>query len=200
MLNISIPVVFSHATHITHKDHTLLRSTNQHIAVTPGTEMSMAIGFPHSDSILDQAGLGVDSHGLVATDMVAQARLWMQATRLKLNDQLIQNWQLPASTPMSVVQAFLLATRNGGLALRRPDLGVLNVGAKADVVVWDGTAPGMIGWLDPVAAIILHSNPSHVEHVLVDGRFVKRDFRLVAEDYSQVKARYLEAAKRVHDT
>ncbi|SPO06591.1 uncharacterized protein DNG_09281 [Cephalotrichum gorgonifer] len=53
---------------------------------------------------------------------------------------------------MSVNQAFLLATRSGAQALRRPDLGVLKVGATADIVVFDGTATNLIGWRDPVAA------------------------------------------------
>lgn len=199
MLNTSIPVVFSHATHIAYEDAILLRSTNQHISITPETEMALAIGFPHSAWIMDQASLGVDSHGMVSTDIVTQARMWLQITRLRINDHLLEEWIIPSSTPMSVVQAFLLATRNGGLALHRLDLGVLSVGATADVIIWDGTSPSMLGWIDPVAAIILHSNVGDVEHVLVDGRFVKRDYKLVAKGYDIVKLRFLEAARRVHD-
>ena len=76
---------------------------------------------------------------------------------------------------MSVNQAFLLATRNGGLALKRPDLGVIAPGAKADIVVFKGDSPNMIGWVDPVAAVILHSNVGDVEHVLVNGQFKKKE-------------------------
>ncbi|RSL58834.1 hypothetical protein CEP54_007556 [Fusarium duplospermum] len=53
MLNISIPVVFSHATGLTHESAMLLRSTNQHIAITPETEMGMGIGHPYGALILD---------------------------------------------------------------------------------------------------------------------------------------------------
>lgn len=68
---------------------------------------------------------------------------------------------------MSVNQAFLLATRNGGLALRREDVGVVKVGAVADIVVFNGGSPNMLGWADPVAAIILHSNVGDVRDVMV---------------------------------
>ncbi|EKG09534.1 hypothetical protein MPH_13384 [Macrophomina phaseolina MS6] len=149
--------------------------------------------------IIDQAALGVDTHAFQSSDLVTQARVFLQNTRSAVTDELFKKWQAPRSNPMSVVQAFLLATRNGGLALRRPDLGVLSVGAKADVVVWDGTSPSLLGWVDPVAAIILHSNVGDVEHVLVDGKFVKRDHKLVVGDYGSVKSRFLDAAKRIQE-
>lgn len=112
-------------------------------------------------------------------------------------------WAVPANNPMSVGQAFRLATRSGGLALRRPDLGVLAAGAKADVVVWDGRSPALLGWTDPVAAVILHASVADIEHVLVNGVFRKRDRRLVAVDggggggYAAVQDRFLESARRI---
>jgi cytosine/adenosine deaminase-related metal-dependent hydrolase len=61
--------------------------------------------------------------------------------------KVLDRWQVPDSCPMSVNQAFLLATRNGGLALKRPDLGVIAPGAKADIVVFKGDYPNMIAGL-----------------------------------------------------
>ncbi|KAI9146714.1 5'-deoxyadenosine deaminase [Paramyrothecium foliicola] len=199
ILNTSIPVVFSHASYITLKDTMLLRNTNQYVSITPESEMGLGVERPKSSMILDQAALGVDTHAFVSSDLVTQARVYLQTTRAFINEELFKKWQIPSSNPMSVVQAFLLATRSGGLALRRPDLGVLSVGAKADLIVWDGTSPSLLGWLDPVAAIILHSNVGDVEHVLVDGRFVKKDHRLVVQDYSGIQSRFLQAQKRIQD-
>ncbi|KAI9157928.1 Amidohydrolase [Paramyrothecium foliicola] len=89
----------------------------------------------------------------------------------------------------------------GGLALRRPDIGVIRTEAKADLVVSDGTTPGMLGRRDPVAAITLHPNIGDVEQVLVDGGFVnKRNFKLVASDYPTVKERFLKTADRAQNT
>jgi len=82
---------------------------------------------------------------------------------------------------MTVRQAFLLGTRNGGLALKRPDLGVLREGAKADILVFSTDAIGLIGWSDPVAAIVLHSNVADIEDIYVDGELVKKGGKLVVD-------------------
>ncbi|KAF7158140.1 hypothetical protein CNMCM5623_002806 [Aspergillus felis] len=114
--------------------------------------------------------------------------------------QVLDHWDIPPNNPMSVEQAFLLAARGGGLALRRPDIGVLVEGAKADLVVFDGTSPNMLGWDNPVAAVILHSNPGDVEHVLVNGEFRKRDFKLVVPgNHAQIRQRFLASAKRIQE-
>jgi cytosine/adenosine deaminase-related metal-dependent hydrolase len=103
---------------------------------------------------------------------------------------------------MKVEQAFLLATRQGGLALRRPDIGVLQVRAKADIVVFNGDSPNMLGWSNPVAAAMLYTNSGDMQHVLVDDQFRKRDFKLVAGEGSKwnwedFRKRLLEVARRI---
>jgi len=98
---------------------------------------------------------------------------------------------------MSATQAFLLATRNGALALHRNDIGILAVGAKADLLVWNGRSPSMLGWSDPVAAIMLHASIGDIKHVMVDGVFRKRDGDLVVDGYEGLQDRFLESAKRI---
>uniref|UniRef100_L2G521 Amidohydrolase family protein n=1 Tax=Colletotrichum fructicola (strain Nara gc5) TaxID=1213859 RepID=L2G521_COLFN len=171
-LNTSIPVVFSHASFLTYRGASLLRSTNQYISITPESEMHYGHTHPNSHLIQDQAAIG----------------------------QVLAHWKVPTSTPMTANQAFLMATRNGGLALRRPDLGVIAKGAKADVVVWDGESPALLGWIDPVAAVILHASVGDIQHVLVDGKFVKKDRELVAANYSSVRTEFLNSARKIQDT
>lgn len=162
----------------------------------------MHYGHGHLNTPLaqDQAALGVDTHFTFSTDIITQARMWLQSTRLKFFSRTLQDWRIPTNNPMSVDQAFLLATRAGGLALRRPDVGVLQEGAKADLVVFDGSSPNMLGWADPVAAIILHSHVGDIQHVMVDGQWRKRDFELVlpqGQNRTDIQNRFLASAKRI---
>lgn len=190
-------VVFSHAMGINTANSVVLRATNQYISITPESEMGYGISHPNGHLIQDQAALGVDTFLTFSTDMMTQARMWLQRTRAKLFDQTLQKWLIPVNSPMSANQAFLMATRHGGLALRRPDLGVIRVGAKADLLVFDGRSPGMLGWVDPVAAVILHANVGDIEHVMVDGKFRKRDRKLTFENYDAVVDRFLASAAKL---
>jgi cytosine/adenosine deaminase-related metal-dependent hydrolase len=108
-------------------------------------------------------------------------RIWLQSTRLGLYQETLDRFKIPSNTPMTVRQAFLLGRRNGGLALKRPDLGVLRVGAKADVLVFSTDAIGLVGWSDPVAAVVLHSNVADIEDIYVDGQLVKKGGKLVVD-------------------
>lgn len=199
LLNTSIPVIFSHATFLTFRGAELLRLTDQYVSLTIESEMHYGHTHPISHLILSQASLGVDTHAAYSGDLLTQARIWLQSVRATLFADVLRNWETPSTSPMSVNQAFLLATRNGGLALRRPDLGIIAVGAKADLVVWDGDSPSLLGWRDPVAAVMLHASVADVEHVLVGGEFIKKDGKLTAVGYADVKKKFLESAKRVQE-
>ncbi|KAH9997822.1 amidohydrolase family protein [Xylariaceae sp. FL0662B] len=200
MLDIPAAVVFSHAAALTPTGARLLRETNQFVSITPESEMHYGHGHLHAHLVQDQAALGVDTHLAFSSDMLTQARLWLQRTRSRLYDEVLDRWQVPANNPMSVVQAFQLATRHGGLALRRPDLGVIAPGAKADLVVFDGRSPGMLGWVDPVAAVVLHAGVGDMVHVMVDGKFRKRDGKLTFQGYDGVVDRFLKSAEKIQDT
>ncbi|KAG7409087.1 hypothetical protein DER46DRAFT_665389 [Fusarium sp. MPI-SDFR-AT-0072] len=59
-------------------------------------------------------------------------------------------------------------------------IGSLEESKVADLVIWDTLSPAMICATeeDPISALILHSAPSDIDAVIVDGQFRKRDGRL----------------------
>ncbi|KAI1170351.1 amidohydrolase [Nemania sp. FL0916] len=198
ILNSSIPVVISHSAFLTARGSMLLRNTNQYISITPESEMHYGHTHPSSHLILDQASLGVDTHFAFSADILSQARLWLQRVRERFYSYTLSGrWLVPDRNPMSVNQAFLLATRRGGVALKREDLGIIAVNATADIVVWDGRSPALLGWTDPIAAVILHASIGDIDHVIVNGNFVKRDKKIVIDGYEKIEDRFLEVAASV---
>lgn len=198
-LNTSTPLVFSHASNPTTEDAYLLRSTDQYISTTPESEMQFGLPQEFSHLLMDQASLGVDAHFTFGSSMATQARIWLQAVRARLYFLLLNQWEVPINNPMSARQAFQLATQHGGLALRRPDLGVLKVGAQADVVVWNTESPNMVGWRDPIAAIMLHSDVADVEDVLVGGQFMKRSGAIIDANYGAISRQFQTSARKIQD-
>ena len=194
-----IPIIFSHASFLSYEDARVLRDTNQYMSTTAESEFHYGHVNPNAHLIQDQASLGVDTHFTYSASMVQQARLWLQSLRWPNYLEPEQQWKIPVKNPMSVEQAFHLITRAGALALRRPDLGAIMEGSKADLVVYRADAPNMAGWSDPVAAIILHSDVGDIEDVLVDGKFVKRNGKLIYSDYGELVKRFSASASRIQE-
>ncbi|RDW72754.1 uncharacterized protein DSM5745_07926 [Aspergillus mulundensis] len=194
-----LPIIFSHSPFLTDSDKEMLREHKVFISITPESECHYGIGQETGHEISDQASLGIDTNWTFSGDIIGQARLWLQLTRLRQYTKTLHTGLLPNANPMAVEQAFLLATRQGGRALRRDDIGVITVGAKADLVVFNGDSPSMLGWSDPIAAVILHANAGDIEHVLVDGEWKKKDFKLVSlpMDWKDLRTRFLESSRRI---
>ena len=57
----------------------------------------------------------------------------------------------------------------------------------------------MVGWTDPIAAVVLHANVGDIEHVLVGGEFRKRDGKLLLKngDWTDFRKKFAEIARRI---
>jgi hypothetical protein len=197
----NLPIIFSHASFLTDSDKDLMRKHNVFISITPESECLYGQGQETGHEVSDQASLGVDTNWNFSGDIVGQARLWLQLVRFRNYTKTLAAGLIPKASPMAVEQAFLLGTRQGGRALRRDDIGVITVGAKADLVIFNGDSPSMLGWSDPIAAVILHASSGDIEHVLVDGEWKKKDFKLVdlptGASWDELRERFLESSKRI---
>lgn len=199
-LNITdVPVIFSHASFISPNGARILRDSNHYISTTPESEAHYGHLNPHGHLIQDQTSIGVDTHFTFSSSMVTQARLWLQELRKRVFTKSAERWIAQTNNAMSVNQAFTLITHAGAQALRRDDLGVIAPGAKADLVIFDGTSPNMLAWSDAVAAIMLHSNPGDITDVMVGGVFVKRDGKLTHPNLKDIRKRFVKSAKRIQD-
>lgn len=199
--DLDLPVVFSHCGFATEAEIKALREHDWSISITPESEMHFGHGHQTSRLVLDQASLGIDESFTFSGDILTQARLFLQSARNVSYNNALDTGNIPRQTPMTVEDAFLLATRRGGRAVRRDDIGVLKVGAKADIVCFDGDSPNMVGWTDPIAAVVLHANVGDIQHVMVGGEFRKRDGKLVLKqgNWPEFSKKFAEVARRIHE-
>jgi 5-methylthioadenosine/S-adenosylhomocysteine deaminase len=84
---------------------------------------------------------------------------------------------------MPSMQAIELATLGGARALgMEREIGSIEPGKRADLVVLDYRAFGLTPTLDPVQNLVYHAHARDVEMVLVDGRVVVDGRRVAAVD------------------
>jgi cytosine/adenosine deaminase-related metal-dependent hydrolase len=90
--------------------------------------------------------------------------------------------------------ALRLATEGGARCLGSDDVGRLEPGYRADLVVWPGD--DLADVLDPLAGLVLGPE-RHARHVLVGGRHVVRDGRLLGADMDALRRDLARRARRL---
>ncbi|GME49280.1 5-methylthioadenosine/S-adenosylhomocysteine deaminase [Neofusicoccum parvum] len=177
-------VLLSHATGATSEDLAVAKQHGAHVASTPGTELQMGLGWSicFDEEARDIACLGGDCLANGGSSIIGEMRLGLQAERARRNQRTLDRGLAPGKLHSTVEEAFNLGTIKGARAAGMADkLGSLAVGKLADLVVFEGNSPSMVcaAQHDPVAAIVLHSNPRDISTVIVDGLVRKRHGQLL---------------------
>ena len=94
------------------------------------------------------------------------------------------------ATALSAREAFEMATTGGARALGLQDqLGSLEVGKAADIVVFDGTSPALANIHDPFQAVAYCAGPREVKDVWIAGRRVLAAGSVVGVDLAAIVER-----------
>jgi cytosine/adenosine deaminase-related metal-dependent hydrolase len=132
-----------------------------------------------------RVGLGVDgSASNDAGNLVAEARQLMLLQRVSRG-----------ADAMSAREALEIATRGGAEVLGRSDCGVLEVGKRADIAIWDITGIEAAGSWDPVAFLL--AGPMKVRDLFVEGREVVRQGQMKTIDLAATIGRQNRLAQKL---
>ncbi|MFE7439448.1 amidohydrolase family protein [Streptomyces chartreusis] len=102
------------------------------------------------------------------------------------------------TTQVPAVAALRAGTIDGARFLGLQDrIGTLSPGRAADIVLIDRTGPRLAAVRDPAVAVVLFAQSEDVRHVMVQGRIVKRDGRLVEARRSDLVRRLVDAGSAV---
>ncbi len=94
-------------------------------------------------------------------------------------------------------EVFVMATRGGARScLAEAEIGSLEVGKKADIVLLDRRAWGFIPLNDPLRQLAYSVTSEAVTHSIVDGRVLMRDRVITVLDEAAIKAEVMECAER----
>ncbi len=155
-------------------DVALLAGSGASVVHCPLVMMRMGRAMQSFDR-LQRAGiniaLGTDTFPI---DMIANMRAGVAICRLVEN----------RADAASAAALYRAATLNGAHALRRPDLGRLAPGCKADITVFDLDNTHLGQFWDPIQTMVLNGIRGCFKMVVVNGRAVMEDGRIAGVDYA----------------
>lgn len=179
-------MILAHAGCATDDDLAVLAATGTHAA-------NCAFGFAREGSNFPYArfaqagvstGIGTDSHGM---DGIGELR-----TTGLLSKQFFGKAHV--GTAHQLMRAGTLAGAN---ALRRPDLGRLQAGAKADLLVFDLFKPHLQPVWDPVKNLIWEGHAGDIVLTMVNGAPVVRNGKLLLADEGTIMREAAFAAQKI---
>ena len=194
-------MVFVHGSALTDHELRLLADTGCGLSVTPETELQMAMGIPVASRSMQagvHTGIGIDIVSNYSGDMFAQMRILLQTMRSQINLEYQRRGQAPKVITPKAMDVLRMATIGGAKALKLGrEIGTLEVGKKADIVLTSTASVHMTPAVDACGALVLNANVGDVDTVLIDGRILKRGGRLVGVDWGSLSRRLQASSDRV---
>ncbi|HEY4221960.1 MAG TPA: 5'-deoxyadenosine deaminase [Myxococcota bacterium] len=173
-------VVLAHCVWLTSDEQRSLRENQTRIAHCPSTNLKLASGVAKIPELREQGivvGIGADG---------APCNNRMSAfTEMRLA-ALLQKPRLGAAA-LSAKDVVKMATLGGAEVLGiDAQVGSIEPGKRADLIVVDASAPHMRPRTDPFTQLVYAAEASDVRHVFVDGEWLVRDHRLVRSEVEEI--------------
>ena len=195
---------FSHCCDNTDEEFRQLAEAGGRATACPSLDMAFGMGDPATGRMRDaglRAAIGVDSVIAASGDLFEEARIGLLYERIRRADAVFETGVDVKSVDQlafTAREALEAVTINGAHAIWLDDkVGSLTPGKKADVILLRGTDLNLVPLSDVVGTIICCASRGNVDTVLVDGKVMKRDGKLVGIDVERVRTVFVEARDRL---
>jgi 5-methylthioadenosine/S-adenosylhomocysteine deaminase len=189
---LSNPMIAVHCVHLDDEEMELIARRGVGVVHCPESNMKLASGVAKMSSMIEKGavvGLGTDgcasNNNLdLFQEMDTAAKLGKVYTLNPVN--------MKASTVLK------MATRWGARILGlEQEIGTLEVGKKADVIVVDLRSPHLVPLYHPISTLVYAASGGDVKDVMVNGKILMRDRRMTHLDAEEVMRKVREISKRI---
>jgi cytosine/adenosine deaminase-related metal-dependent hydrolase len=179
-------VILAHGTHLRDDELRLVRDAGATIANCASVFLrgGKAPNFERFRRAGVRVGIGTDAERM---DFFAQLRATGFASKQAYG----------AGDAATAAELLRAATMGAADILRRPDLGRIEKGATADLLVIDALKPHLQPVNDPVRSVVWYATPADIDTVLINGRAVIRGGKAVGIDEAAIIAAGAAATRRV---
>ena len=167
-------------------------------SISPDIELQMGHGWPATGRLLDagiRPSLSIDVCCSNGGHLFGTMRATIGTERGFDNERARDGGEASvAEMELTCRDVLEFATIEGARACGMDDrIGSLTPGKRADVIVVRADGFGMTPLNNPVGAFVYNAHPGLVDTILVDGRVVKRDGKLVDVDQARVRRLAVES-------
>ena len=185
-------LVAAHCIFVNDSDIALLKARDVGVAHNIVANIKSAKGVAPALKMFEQGvrvGLGTDGPMSGNTlDVIGQLGYVAKLHKLANHDR----------TLAPAVEVVEMATRGGARALHREaDLGSLEPGKLADVIIFDADATNLIPNYDVYATLVYAASAKDVRTTIIHGRVVMEDRKITTIDAAEVKAHLRALAKKI---
>ena len=183
--------IAAHCVHLTDEDMDIMAAKKVRVAHNPQSNLKLASGIAPVAAMLQKGicvGLGTDGTSSNNNlDMLEECRAAAMLHKATTFDPLV----VPAS------KAWAMATEDGARTLGFKQLGRLEAGQLADIVLWDMHKPYWYPRHNKLSQLVYAANSSDVDTVFVAGKKVVEQGRLLTFDEEKIYAEAEACAQRL---
>jgi cytosine/adenosine deaminase-related metal-dependent hydrolase len=184
--------IYVHAASLSTDSYHRIAATGGSISVSTESEQSAGQGYPPTWAIRAHGipvSLSMDTSVWWSGDLFSAMRTTLGADRSREHMNAHATGDTVTHCALRADQVVDWATRGGARALGRDhDLGSLEVGKKADIVlIKNDHSPVSFPMLNPFGHVAFQAQRGDVHTVLVNGRVVKHEHRLVGVDLAAAR-------------
>ncbi len=184
--------IYVHAATLSHDSYHRIAATGGVVSVATESEQSCGQGYPPTWALRSHGipvSLSMDTSVWWSADLFSAMRATLGADRAREHLEAHAKGETVTHCHLRAEQVVEWATRGGSRALGLDGLvGSLEPGKKADVVlIKNGSSPAMFPLLNPYGHIAFQAQRGDVHTVLVNGRLVKHEHRLVGVDLASAR-------------
>ncbi|SCG83933.1 5-methylthioadenosine/S-adenosylhomocysteine deaminase [Proteiniborus sp. DW1] len=176
-----LPTLAAHCVHLSDEDIAILAEKKVSVANNPGSNLKLGNGFARVEDML-RSGINV----ALGTDGSASNNNLNMFEEINLA-ALINKGYTGDTTSIPATTALKMATLNGARALGiEKEVGTLEVGKKADIIMLDLNKPHFYPRYNLVASLAYSAQASDVETVIVNGKVLMENYELKTIDLEKV--------------
>lgn len=197
--------VYVHAATLTQDSYNRIAATGGSVSVSTESEQSAGQGYPPTWQLRHHdipVSLSMDTSVWWSGDLFSAMRSTLGADRSREHLEAHAKQETITHCHLRAEQVVEWATRGGARALGMDaTIGALTPGRQADVVlIKNDASPAMFPILNPHGHVVFQAQRADVHTVLVGGRVVKRDGRLVGVDLAAARARVAATIDHLRET